>query len=114
MGMKLLYAGIETCFDPSTLRSPKVPGSDIKTHLKPRSRTILALYNCVWLTPGCHQEDDRKQHHVQIVAVDLWARCDRHSTAAVTKWVVHAKSSCTDCCGRSVGKVRTARYSSGN
>ena len=33
MGVKLLYSGFETCFDPS---APKVLGSDIKIHLKSR------------------------------------------------------------------------------
>ena len=39
MWRKLLYSGFETCFGPSP--APKVPGSDIKTHLKSRFCTIL-------------------------------------------------------------------------
>ena len=44
-GVKLLYAGVETSFDPST----NGPGSDRKTHLKYRCCAILSYKSC--LTP---------------------------------------------------------------
>ena len=44
MELKLLYAGFETCFGPSTLTQ----GAGPKTHPEPRFRAILILYN-VWV-----------------------------------------------------------------